>query len=167
VHVRENRGNGSQLEMDSDNDIPVPPDLLHPIAVECWNNFWRHVDHETIKPSFHGNIVAAYCAEYAIWCQACVSVNKLGLIVRTGNKTKIHPLLKVRDRAAKNMIRIGRKIGLEPGIAIKAISERKLWRQWALTVFANSLDGVEEVLVDDDSGEGNGSAETSGSNPQR
>ena len=124
-----------------------------PVVAECLKGGTRRI--------VHGDIVAAYCAEFAIWIYANESLNKLGLIVRSGDKTKIHPLLAVRDTASKNMSRLGRKIGLQPGTASKAIQEWKEWRQVA------SLDGVEEVIVDDDSGEGNGNAGTTGSNPQR
>ena len=148
--------------MDSDNDIPLPPDHLNPIAVERWNKFWRNVDHETIKPSVHGDIVAAYCTEYAIWRQANENLNKVGLIVRTGDKIKINPLLGVRDRAAHNMHKLGRKIGLKPGSAVKAIKDWTVSRDAVLAAIDDLLNGVEDVIVDDDSGEENGNAGTPG-----
>ena len=151
-------------KMDSDNGIPIPPDHLHPIAVERWNDYWRDADHETVKPSVHRDMVTAYCVSYAIWCQASESVSKLGLMVRANNKTNVHPLLGALERATNNMERLARKIGLEPGIAIKRNTTWNEWCQAELTALADSFDGVKEVIVDDDSGEGNSNAGTTGSN---
>jgi P27 family predicted phage terminase small subunit len=59
--------------------------------------------------------LSAYCHSYAMWRQATTALNNVGLVAKGANGSSIaHPLLKIANKAAQDMVRYAAEFGMTP-----------------------------------------------------
>ena len=95
--------------------IPDAPAWLDQTARRRWDELWRAVDRERVRPEEHNDIAAIYCVAFASFVDALENINSTGTVVKSGEKTITNPYVAVRDRNAKLMLKLAWELGLAPG----------------------------------------------------
>lgn len=103
---------------------PAPPPHLCDDAKVEWGRVASMLYALRLLSALDVAALAAYCQAYAIWKQATEALNvmaksddtgMLGLVARGANGARIaHPLLKIANRAAQDMVRYASDFGMTP-----------------------------------------------------
>lgn len=84
--------------------------------------------------------VEAYCLAVYTHAQAAAGVAKLGVLVKSGDKTIINPAIRVQKDAAATMLRYAESLGLTPAARIR-LGLMEITGMSLLSTLNASLDG--------------------------
>lgn len=113
-NYREDRHGGAAP--DPPTAIPDPPPMLKGEALEEWNRITQLLSQVKCIAELDRATLAAYCTE---WARYVIANNRLRvirtLLSESTKGTKMpHPLLRISDKALKNMLSICQEFGLTP-----------------------------------------------------
>lgn len=103
--------------------LPMPPPFLCDEAKVEWGRVASMLYALRLLSDLDIAALSAYCQSYAIWQRATAALNilaaadkeTLGLIAKGANGSSIaHPLLKIANKAAQDMVRYAGDFGMTP-----------------------------------------------------
>jgi len=110
-----------------DDVVPPAPSWLKGRASDKWVGLWSLFDRSRINPKVHSDLVALYCQAYSDFLEACDQISQRGLIVKDKNDRVVpNPFVEIRDTAMRQIIDIGKTIGLSPDCSVS-------WNDYAPT----------------------------------
>jgi P27 family predicted phage terminase small subunit len=123
--VRGNPGKRSirgQPEPQRPKQLPDPPDYLLPEAKAEWRRIAPELSRLGLLTLLDIHPLAAYCESWARWVLAerllAATGGKLTVMSARGSEMP-HPLLRIADNAAADMIKFGSEFGLTPASRVR------------------------------------------------
>jgi len=102
-----------------DDVMPPAPSWLGERAAEKWRVVWPLLEHSRVNPQLHGDLVAMYCQAYADLRDSCDHIARSGSVVKDKNDRVVsNPFVEIRDTAMRQMIDIGKTLGLSPDCSV-------------------------------------------------
>jgi P27 family predicted phage terminase small subunit len=100
--------------------IPKPPEFLGEIAIKEWQRLAPLLYKMQVLTEVDSTTLAAYCAAYETFYRAELELRDVKLVVKSGNGSLYqHPLVGIRNTAAKDMKVYAAEFGMTPSARSK------------------------------------------------
>jgi P27 family predicted phage terminase small subunit len=91
-------------------DPPPPPTCLDAVAAEKWRQIFGEIKADSFGDR---DLLEVYCTTWARWKEAEALVAELGTVIKSPSGYPCQsPYLSIANRAAADLLKIGRQLGL-------------------------------------------------------